>query len=508
MDKKYDAIVVGAGVGGLTAAAFMGRAGKKVLVLEQNPHPGGTAWLYSRKGYNFPMGPLGFSSPSIIKGALDGLGHGDGFELKRVRYQARAYDMDVPFSLDFPGLEKEYTRLFPEEADSVKKFMSDMERIGRAVRDQRNEEDERTAEEAADTPASEYMDGLFSDWRIKRFLGSIGTWEPYSSVALLASMWTLMANEGIWFPLEGLAGLTNRLKKAAESFGAEVMLSSPVEKILVEDGAVSGVRLRSGELVEAEAVISNADFKKTFLSLVDAEHLPENLVRDVKEARQTESNLQVSIGIKAEAADLSAFDRGSRILYRRSGKDAPAPDWEAPEIDPDVLCARQLEVTLWSNDDPALAPPGGGVLVIRSEAEYSHFVRYRPAWAKRSPEYMPYKMKLAKALVAEADNVAPGLSDAIDFLDVATPLTFEERGGRTGGAVAGWSWDFGDGVDSSSKELVITPVKGLYMAGYQAFSSLFMGGVPTAVESGGRAARAAMDGEGPVDNMDIPGGKR
>ena len=87
----------------------------------------------------------------------------------------------------------------------------------------------------------------------------------------------------------------------------------------------------------------------------------------------------------------------------------------------------------------------------------------------------------------------------------ATPLTFEDQGGRSGGAVAGWSWDYEDFRDDQPKELIGTPINGLYMAGYQAFSALFMGGVPTAMESGKRAARAALQRMGPVDKISIPG---
>ena len=92
-------------------------------------------------------------------------------------------------------------------------------------------------------------------------------------------------------------------------------------------------------------------------------------------------------------------------------------------------------------------------------------------------------------------------------MDIATPLTFEDQGGRSEGAVAGWSWDYEDFRDDKPKELIRTPIKGLYMVGYQAFSALFMGGVPTAMESGRRAAQAALDGAGPIEDIWIPGGK-
>ena len=76
--------------------------------------------------------------------------------------------------------------------------------------------------------------------------------------------------------------------------------------------------------------------------------------------------------------------------------------------------------------------------------------------------------------------------------DVATPLTFRDQGGRWNGAVAGWSWDFGQAVDALPRDLVETPVRGLFMAGYQAATGLYSGGVATAVESGRKAAEAVL----------------
>src|SRR4030065_2250841 len=70
MREHWDTIVIGAGMGGLTAAAHLVKAGLRVLVLERNPHAGGTAYVYHRKGFTFPMGPLGFSHPEFIQETL------------------------------------------------------------------------------------------------------------------------------------------------------------------------------------------------------------------------------------------------------------------------------------------------------------------------------------------------------------------------------------------------------------------------------------------------------
>jgi phytoene dehydrogenase-like protein len=88
-------------------------------------------------------------------------------------------------------------------------------------------------------------------------------------------------------------------------------------------------------------------------------------------------------------------------------------------------------------------------------------------------------------------------------MDVATPLTFEERGGRSEGAVAGWSWDYTEASVGRARELIRTPIKGLYMAGYQAYSMLSLGGIPSAMRSGLMAAQYLLEGKGPTSGLFI-----
>jgi len=160
-----------------------------------------------------------------------------------------------------------------------------------------------------------------------------------------------------------------------------------------------------------------------------------------------------------------------------------------------------LEISLGSKQDRRLAPEGGGVIVIRTEADHSHFSKYRPIWGERLPDYYDYKTRLGKALLQEANNLIPGIERAVLVTHVATPLTFKERGGRSGGAVAGCSWDYEDFRDYRPRELVRTPIRGLYMAGYQGFSAIFIGGIPTAIETGKRAAEAVLQKVDPAETI-------
>jgi phytoene dehydrogenase-like protein len=289
----------------------------------------------------------------------------------------------------------------------------------------------------------------------------------------------------------------------------KIRLGAEVTNIRVENGKVVGVTLRDGSTIDSSSVISNADFKTTFLTLLDRQEIPPQWYQAVSRARQTDSVLQVCLGIDKSKADLSSFHEASRLIYRsrESTQSTGGVDWNAVEVDPGTLAKEELEISVWSKEDASLAPEGKAVVVIRTEAKYSHFARHRLGWRKRVPGYEAYKIRLGRGLVKEVENLIPRLGDSIQVMDVATPLTFEDQGGRSEGAVAGWSWDVEDFQDEKPKELVRTPIKGLYMAGYQAFSSLFLGGIPTAMESGIRAAQAVLEGADPIEEILIPGTK-
>jgi phytoene dehydrogenase-like protein len=510
MSNKWDVIIVGAGVGGLTAASMLVKAGLHVLILERNSHPGGTAYVYHRKGFFFPMGPLGFSTPRLVRETLRIL-DGNDLKLLPVQYRIKAFDLEIPLSLTFPTMIEELTKLFPKEAAPVRHFFKEIEEIVSAMQLPSNNLNRSLLEETSKKSSLDYLSGLVKDGRLRRVLGSIGTQEPYSNLPLMAAMWNLMSNEKIWYPVGGMCAFCERLVRAVVGHRGnhqgvgEMKLGREVSEIRVERGKVLGVTLKDGTRMESPAIISNADYKTTFIKLMDSRSVPEEWYRAVLNARQTKSVLQVCLGVDASKVDLSSFNKADRLIYKGSpGNSSEIFDGRSEGIHPEALAGQELEISFWSKNDRALTPEGAEVIVIRTEAEHSDFVRYRPTWRNRLPEYRDVKIRLGKALIQEAENVIPGLEKAILVTDVATPLTFEEQGGRSGGAVAGWSWNYEDCPDERPRALVRTPIQGLYMAGYQAFSTIFTGGVPTAMESGRRASEAVLQGAGPVEKIRIP----
>lgn len=595
--REWDVIVVGAGLGGLTAAARLLREGLRVLVLEAGTHPGGTAYYYPRGGYLFPMGPLGFARPELVAAVFSRVGVKEFPSLQRIHYRLRAFGLSVPLSLPFQDMVRELSALFPHEAEGIARFFSHMASLSRVpgasanvplpvsmphgeIRSERvcerradngpcagpeppqsgGKESTRSPLADASASAAHYLENITRDWRLRRILGSTGTREPYTGLGLLAAAWYLLCESGIYQPPGGTRALCDLLaalfgwdgavgrqgderslpakrgggprgpatpvsahRKARPAPGTAkgihrstdlpngmLLLRRRVSRILVERGRAQGVITAEGNIYHAPAIVSNADFKQAFLRLLRPGDIPEELARAVRDAGQTPSNLQVCLGFDAGRVDLSAFQDAQHIIYRRADGARPprdgVPDWSLPEVDPRDLAAGELEVALLGIDDPTLAPPGKAVLVIRTPAAHSHFMPFRPSSGARSGGYQEYKKRLGLGLLAEVSGFLPGLRDSVEVMDVATPLTFEERGGRSEGAVAGWSWDFRDNPRGEARELVRTPIHGLFMAGYQAFSMLALGGIPSAVLAGLLAAEYVLAGAGPAECMEIPAG--
>src|SRR4030042_1461937 len=202
--SQWDTMVIGAGVGGLISAAKLVKAGLRVLILERNPHPGGTAYVYQRKGFSFPMGPLGFSNLAIVKETLRRCGGREGLSFDRIHFHLRAFDLDLPLSLPFSEMVDALTKHFPADGHAVSQFFED---VGNTTipRPSNPECDYARCQKMLEQIAAEdYLRASIKDWRLRRILGSLGTREPTSSFSLQAAMWTLMSEEGIWYPKGGM----------------------------------------------------------------------------------------------------------------------------------------------------------------------------------------------------------------------------------------------------------------------------------------------------------------
>ena len=495
--ENADAIIIGAGVGGLSAAAYLAQAGLKVIVLEQDHYIGGTAHVFKRNGFTFPAGPQSFTMPSYIIDSLCELGVIEPQCFTRDCFQVRRGAMDVMISEPLREIAEQLIKFFPEEQEGIRTVINILEELiaaldalklkaflGKAV----NSAAQSLIGSWSGISAKELMDSRLHNEHLKDLLGSQGTSETEMSVVFLAQMWNFMSGKGIWYPEGGISRIPELLAMRVCAFGGEIRRKKRVESILVHDGRAVGVELGGGRKIRSQYVISDADYKETIMEL-----LPHNTIADSKQEEVirmplTSSNFTIFLGVKKELLDLSTF-RGHHLLVKlREGKPIP---WEQKRPCPEDFLQDEIWISWWSRHDPELAPAGCEALIIKVAAPFDHFTSFSGG-GRRPESYYSMKEEMADALMSAASRVVPGLPDAVVVREVATPLTYKDRGHRSCGSVAGWSWRFGD--YPGLRSFAITPVPGLLMVGLQSFTRLFYGGMGTALYSGRYAADIVLSG--------------
>ncbi|HEY9206155.1 MAG TPA: NAD(P)/FAD-dependent oxidoreductase [Candidatus Methanoperedens sp.] len=503
--ESADAVVIGAGIGGLSAAAYLARAGRKVIVFEQDRHVGGTAHVFRRNGFTFPTGPQSFTMPSYLADSLRELGVEQPPDFIRDNFQVRRGAMDVMISVPMHQLAKRLIEYFPQEEKGILAVINILGEIIAALEMLKPEDlvdQTGTTHSAAPAvlerwgkvPAKKLLDKHLKDRYLKDILGSQGTSEPVMSVVLLSQMWRFMSREGIWHTKGGIGVVPELLAAKVRAFGGEIWLGKRVERILVHKGAAAGVELEGGALIKSPIVISDADYKETILKLLPRGTILADEQEAVSRMPLTPSAFTVFLGVKKELVDLSAF-RANHLLVKL--KEGEPVQWEQKRACPEDFLQDELWLSWWSRHDPQLAPPGCEALIIKVSAPYGIFAPFSEGgYGHHHERYYLMKEKIADALIGAAANVMPGLPGAVMVRKVATPLTYQELGHRSEGSIAGWSWRFGDYPEPWARSFAITKISGLLMVGLQSFTRLFYGGMGTAMYSGRYAADIVLSGAG------------
>src|SRR5262247_3124710 len=282
----YDVIVVGGGLGGLTAAALLARAGRSVLIVERHDRPGGYAHAFRRRGYRFDSAvhlvsgcePVPFEGGGVLHDLLSELGVRERCDFVRVdpcyRVEWPGLTLDAPCELD--RFAEAHAERFPREAKGIRGFLEDCLTIrGEASRAEeqagagplrRPERFPLVLGARVEDPAA--CAALAALWP---YLGL-----PPSRVSFLyfATMLTSYVADGAYYCRGSFQAFADALVAAAAGAGGELLLRAPVRRILVEQGRAAGVLLENGQHVRAPVVISNADARQTIEELCGAEHFP------------------------------------------------------------------------------------------------------------------------------------------------------------------------------------------------------------------------------------------
>jgi prolycopene isomerase len=253
-----------------------------------------------------------------------------------------------------------------------------------------------------------------------------------------------MLEEGSFYCEGSFQRLVDALAMAVERHGGEVALGQRVERILVVDGAVTGVVLAGGREITATAVVSNADARQTFEDLIGADRVPAPFARRM---RRLEPSLSACVLYAATDLDLRRHHLAHEtFLYKH---------WDHEATYQDILQGQPGG--MWFNVptliDPSLAPAGEHLVILTALAPYD----IGTPWAEAKERY-------TDLLLDELEGVFPGFREHLTFAEVATPPTFERYALNQRGAIYGWANT--PEQATTGRPAHETPIKGLYLSGH------------------------------------------
>jgi len=443
MNSRYDAIIIGAGIGGLTSASLLAKQGIKVLVLEALGRIGGCCSNYDFGGFRPEVGAVFV----ILKDLYNNY-----FELidRRIEDYIDFKVIDPVYDIVLEGGER---YLLPRNFDAMGEVVrqinpADVDGYRRYCRDMKKIMDQQRAAISIPMPplkdvfsiktllrrmftkkslpampiiarmAPRNMDTVirsyFKDDRLQLIFG----WENlYAALPVhrcngMFSMFTYLGHDGYYYPKGGMIAIPKAMARICEEFGVEIRLNAPVKRIIVKNGKATGVEMNSGEIIESKVVISNAHSRVTYLNLVGANNLPSWAVKTVR--RQPCSipaptfylNLKEKLGAQAHFTILlnkrrkfddlwwEFYDRG--LLYRAD---------DGPQM-----------VSVPTFDDEDLAPKGkdalSAIYIAPYKLKYYNWDEIATDWA----------WELAQSLERRA---FPGLCSKIEAIESIPPTRLE-----------------------------------------------------------------------------------
>ncbi|HMC51940.1 MAG TPA: NAD(P)/FAD-dependent oxidoreductase [Acidimicrobiales bacterium] len=462
-----DVVIVGGGHNGLACAAYLARAGLDVLVLEKRPVLGGAAVTEEPwPGYRISTASYVVSlMPPRIESEL---------ELARFGYRVSIVmpDYYLPF-LDGSSLTlwgdaardaQEIARFSKADADAYLEFDRYFDRVGHLLRDLlfvvppnlRLRDVPRwltlagrlrswTGRDVADLvrlftiSAADFLDEWFEDERVKGALATqaiIGGWNgPMSpgSAYVLMHHWIgeVAGHPGAWGWVHGGMGAVSEvLARAATTAGAELRNGSAVNRVVVRDGRALGVELDDGSLIRGRRVVSNAHPVTTYRDLVGEEHLPQDVVRDVRRFRTRSGSVKVNVAL-GELPKPAAWD-GPVPGDPHTGLLAISPSVEYLERAwDDAKYGRSsqhpyIETVFPTVFEDGLAPEGKHVMLA-----FTQFGPYRLAEGSWDTEREAY----GRNVIATLGRYCSNIEAAVEHMEVLAPPDLEERFGLLGGNI-------------------------------------------------------------------------
>jgi phytoene dehydrogenase-like protein len=468
----YDAIIVGGGHNGLVCAAYLAKAGRRVLVLERRPMLGGCAvteevW----PGYRISVASY---LVSLLKDEIV-----RDLDLKRHGYHV--YPKDPPFFTPFPDGRHlfmwqdsartiaEIARFSKHDAEAFPKYDDHLEHLSQTIDAMllgEPPEDTSALDEVLDASAEEFLDRWFESDEIKVTLATDGViganggprTKGTAYVLLHHCMGMAAGRRALWgYVRGGMGALSEAIAASARAAGAEIRTEAQVSHILIKDGSAQGVVLANGDEIGASQVISNLDPKATFQRLLDPRELPEEFNAKIAAYQCTGPSMKMNLALSG-LPKFTAYPETPGPHHRATIHLCPSIDYveqawaEAAQGRPSHN--PMLEIGIPSMYDNTLAPAGHHVMSI--------FLQYTP-YHLNEATWDDLREPYSERVIDVIAQYAPNIRDILISKQVLAPPDLEKRFGITGGNIF-----HGELIREqlfSKRPSYTTPIIGLYLCG-------------------------------------------
>ena len=515
-DKTWDAIIIGSGIGGLTPAAFLAREGRRVLVLEKHSVPGGCTQTYSRNGYEWDVGlhyvgevhRPGGSMRRIFDHITDGQLEWAPMPpvYNRIVIGDRIYE-HIAGKESFQARLKEH---FPDEQVAIDKYMDLVTETTRAGKiffaqkalpgemdDTLYENMSRPFHAFSDRTALSVLKELTdNDELIAVLCGNCGDYvsTPGRVSFAMQAMLTRHYLDGANFPIGGAGRIAETIGEVITSAGGAILVDAEVSSILINNGKACGVTMKDGCEFYAPIIISDAGYRNTILRMLPPEAEKASGLHDPCEDMELSHTYAVlNIGIKESNKTLGL---NAANLWVHPGSDIDG-NVEAYEKDPQNTPMPIHFISVPSAKDPTWEErfPGRTTVDVCSLTSWQMFKPFagRP-WKQRGPEYEALKQKLNDEMLAQVLRFYPQLAGKIDYMELATPLSFNHFLSREQGEIMSLAH-----TPARYRQRwlrAMSPVPNLFISGQDVTS----GGIVGAV-GGGVAAVSAILGKNVVEGL-------
>lgn len=501
MDKKYDAIIIGGGIAGLSSAAYLAKAGKKVAVFEQHKIPGGYYTSFTRKGVIFDISAHWTASPDKANDTLKEL---NVRPLKFTQHEPVGHYVgpvegsDIILTMDREKFENSILKIYPRvNKDSLNKLVEESLEIEKELGQVPSQSPElmsifskvlmgiqipfkmRKILKYSKMPAEKFLESLFPGEELKGLrvsLFSIAPIKDISAIGMLAFIGFALKGRA-YAPHGGAQKIADAFEEAVLTNGGNIFYSSPVKRIKIEDKKVRGVVLEDGNEFESENVVSAIDARTTFYKLMDPGLMPPKFKEKMDTTVVSDTYFIVSIAADIDPSEYG-FD-GSDVFINSSVDIGQAMTPNDPE-----QSSFHLNFPKYRSEG-ADHNVHGIQIVFPVTFDFENYWRAGPE-LKRGEEYNKFKKEFASRLIKRVEEYIPELSRHILYLDIATPITMHRYTCNHHGAAVGWSY-----TDLKQWKQRNSFIKGLYQAGHWVGPS----GVPSVIYSGKNAAKLILRDE-------------